>query len=90
MQTATNKDDRLIVALDVPDVLSGLDLAQRLGDSVSFYKIGLGMLTGGALRWPANSRPNMTNEFFLTSSSSTSPPRLRQPSAVSRASDSTF
>ena len=47
MQTAPNKDDRLIVALDVPDVLSGLDLAQRLGDSVSFYKIGLGMLTGG-------------------------------------------
>ena len=49
MQTAQNKDDRLIVALDVPDVLSGLDLAQRLGDSVSFYKIGLGMLTGGGL-----------------------------------------
>ena len=42
-------DDRLIVALDVPDALSGLDLADRLGDSVSFYKIGLGMLTTGGL-----------------------------------------
>lgn len=42
-------DDRLIVALDVPDALAGLELADRLGDSVSFYKIGLGMLTGGGL-----------------------------------------
>lgn len=40
-------DDRLIVALDVPNILHGLDLADRLGDAVSFYKIGLGMLTGG-------------------------------------------
>lgn len=42
-------DDRLIVALDVPDALSALDVATRLGDAVSFYKIGLGMLTGGGL-----------------------------------------
>jgi orotidine-5'-phosphate decarboxylase len=42
-------DDRLIVALDVPNVVQGLDLANRLGDAVSFYKIGLGMLTGGGL-----------------------------------------
>ena len=42
-------DDRLIVALDVPNVVQGLDLASRLGDAVSFYKIGLGMLTGGGL-----------------------------------------
>ena len=42
-------DDRLIVALDVPDALAGLELARRLGDAVSFYKIGLGMLTGGGL-----------------------------------------
>lgn len=40
-------DDRLIVALDVPNVLQGLELADRLGDAVSFYKVGLGMLTGG-------------------------------------------
>jgi orotidine-5'-phosphate decarboxylase len=42
-------DDRLIVALDVPNIVQGLDLAARLGDAVSFYKIGLGMLTGGGL-----------------------------------------
>ena len=42
-------DDRLIVALDVPDALSGLGLAERLGGTVSFYKIGLGMLTTGGL-----------------------------------------
>lgn len=42
-------DDRLIVALDVPDVLAGQRLVDELGDAVSFYKIGLGMLTGGGL-----------------------------------------
>ena len=42
-------DDRLIVALDVPNVVQGLDLAGKIGDAVSFYKIGLGMLTGGGL-----------------------------------------
>ena len=42
-------DDRLIVALDVPHAVAGMELAQKLGDSVGFYKIGLGMLTGGGL-----------------------------------------
>ena len=49
MPSRKKPDNRLIVALDVPDAVSGLDLAQKLGDSVSFYKIGLGMLTGGGL-----------------------------------------
>ncbi|QMU58817.1 MAG: orotidine-5'-phosphate decarboxylase [Boseongicola sp.] len=42
-------DDRLIVALDVPNAMEGMALAERLGDAVSFYKIGLGMLTGGGM-----------------------------------------
>ncbi|WP_424928686.1 orotidine-5'-phosphate decarboxylase [Amaricoccus tamworthensis] len=42
-------DDRLIVGLDVPNALEALQIAEKLGDSVSFYKIGLGMLTGGGL-----------------------------------------
>ena len=42
-------DDRLIVALDVPNAVAGFELAEKLGDSVGFYKIGLGMLTGGGL-----------------------------------------
>jgi len=46
---STTSDDRLIVALDVPNALEALELAKQLGDAVSFYKIGLGMLTGGGL-----------------------------------------
>ncbi|MBY8977865.1 orotidine-5'-phosphate decarboxylase [Rhodobacteraceae bacterium NNCM2] len=42
-------DDRLIVALDVANALEGEALVDRLGDRVGFYKIGLGMLTGGGL-----------------------------------------
>ena len=46
-QKTQSADDRLILALDVPNIVQGLELAARLGDAVSFYKIGLGMLTGG-------------------------------------------
>lgn len=42
-------DDRLIVALDVPNAHAALELTQHIGDAVSFYKIGLGMLTTGGL-----------------------------------------
>ena len=45
-------DDRLIVALDVPNALEGLKLAETISDAASFYKIGLGMLTGGGWPWP--------------------------------------
>ena len=45
----THPDDRLIVALDVANALDAFALTERLGDAVSFYKIGLGMLTGGGL-----------------------------------------
>ncbi len=58
-------DDRLIVALDVPDALAGLKLAQDLGDSVSFYKIGLGMLTGGGLALARELKDEMDKRIFL-------------------------
>ncbi|SNX72247.1 orotidine-5'-phosphate decarboxylase [Cereibacter ovatus] len=58
-------DDRLIVALDVPNVVQGLDLAQRLGDSVSFYKIGLGMLTGGGLALANELKQEHGKRIFL-------------------------
>ncbi|RKF13512.1 orotidine-5'-phosphate decarboxylase [Roseovarius spongiae] len=45
----TASDDRLIVALDLPNALDALALTQRIGPQVGFYKIGLGMLTGGGL-----------------------------------------
>jgi orotidine-5'-phosphate decarboxylase len=39
--------DRLIFALDVPDVAAARRLAEELGDSVSFYKIGLELAMSG-------------------------------------------
>ncbi|SOH94587.1 orotidine-5'-phosphate decarboxylase [Monaibacterium marinum] len=42
-------DNRLIVALDVPNAIAGMEMVQRIGPAVGFYKIGLGMLTGGGL-----------------------------------------
>jgi orotidine-5'-phosphate decarboxylase len=58
-------DDRLIVALDVPDALAGLDLARQLGDAVSFYKIGLGMLTGGGLALAGELKHDHGKRIFL-------------------------
>lgn len=58
-------DDRLIVALDVPNVVVGLDLARRLGDTVSFYKIGLGMLTGGGLALANELKQDWGKRIFL-------------------------
>ncbi len=39
--------ERLIFAMDVPDVKSARRLADTLGDSVAFYKIGLELFTSG-------------------------------------------
>lgn len=58
-------DDRLIVALDVPNALAGLELAGRLGDAVSFYKIGLGMLTGGGLALANELKQDHGKRIFL-------------------------
>jgi orotidine-5'-phosphate decarboxylase len=58
-------DDRLIVALDVPDALAGLELAEQLGDTVSFYKIGLGMLTGGGLALARELKDDHGKRIFL-------------------------
>ncbi|WP_284324611.1 orotidine-5'-phosphate decarboxylase [Cypionkella aquatica] len=58
-------DDRLIVALDVPNIVQGLDLAARLGDAVSFYKIGLGMLTGGGFALANELKQEQGKRIFL-------------------------
>ena len=58
-------DDRLIVALDYANALKGLEVAQSLGDSVSFYKIGLGMLTGGGLALARELKDEMGKRIFL-------------------------
>ena len=58
-------NDRLIVALDVPDALSGLKLAEEIGGDVSFYKIGLGMLTGGGLALARELKDERGKRIFL-------------------------
>ncbi len=58
-------DDRLIVALDVPNALAGLELAGKLGDTVTFYKIGLGMLTGGGLALANELKQDHGKRIFL-------------------------
>jgi orotidine-5'-phosphate decarboxylase len=42
-------DHRLIVGLDVPDTDAARALVARLGDSIGFYKIGLGLVPVGGL-----------------------------------------
>ncbi|MEA5667742.1 orotidine-5'-phosphate decarboxylase [Stenotrophomonas sp. MH1] len=40
-------DERLIFALDVPGKVQALEWVERLGDAVSFYKIGMELLASG-------------------------------------------
>lgn len=65
MTQAPRADDRLIVAMDVPNALAGLKLAEQLGDTVSFYKIGLGMLTGGGLALANELKQEHGKRIFL-------------------------
>jgi len=44
---AVKRSERLIVALDVPSASEARALVERLGDAVSFYKIGLELSTTG-------------------------------------------
>ena len=61
----TNPSDKLIVALDVPNALAGLELANTIGDAASFYKIGLGMLTGGGLALANELKDEHGKRIFL-------------------------
>lgn len=65
MPNASQPDDRLIVALDMPNAIHALELAMRLGDSVGFYKIGLGMLTGGGLSLANELKQEHGKRIFL-------------------------
>lgn len=58
-------DDRLITAIDVPNAIAGLELVETLGDRVSFYKIGLGMLTGGGLALANELKQEHGKRIFL-------------------------
>ena len=41
--------DRLIVALDLPSVAAAAAMVEKLGDAVSFYKIGYQLAFAGGL-----------------------------------------
>lgn len=58
-------DDRLIVALDLPTAIEAHALTTKLGDSVSFYKIGLGMLTTGGLALANELKQEHGKRIFL-------------------------
>jgi len=47
--TDMNPRDRLILALDVPSIAEAETLVERLGDAVSFYKIGYQLAFAGGL-----------------------------------------
>ena len=49
MTTKIPPRDRLIVALDLPNIEAATIMVERLGDEVSFYKIGLELTYGGGL-----------------------------------------
>lgn len=63
--SASMSDPRLIVALDVPNALVGLKTAETLGDAVSFYKVGLGMLTGGGMALANELKQEHGKRIFL-------------------------
>jgi orotidine-5'-phosphate decarboxylase len=58
-------DDRLIVALDLPDAGAALRLVERLGPAVGFYKVGLGMLAAGGLALASDLKAAHGKRVFL-------------------------
>jgi orotidine-5'-phosphate decarboxylase len=58
-------DDKLIMAMDMPNAIEALKMAEHLGDAVNFYKIGLGMLTGGGLALANELKAEMGKRIFL-------------------------
>ena len=49
----------------MPNAIDGLKMAEQLGDTVSFYKIGLGMLTGGGLALANELKAEFGKRIFL-------------------------
>jgi len=61
----TDTDNRLIVAIDTGDAVSGLALVDRIGPAAGFYKIGLGMLTTGGLALARELKDERGKRVFL-------------------------
>ncbi len=45
-----NADDRIIIALDVPNISDAQKIVETLGDAGAFYKIGYQLFPVGGLR----------------------------------------
>jgi orotidine-5'-phosphate decarboxylase len=56
--------DRLIIALDLPDVRAAETMIHRLGDAVSFYKVGLELALAGGIPL-ARALANAGKKVFL-------------------------
>ena len=69
--------ERLIVALDLSSVEAAEALVARLGDAVSFYKIGYQLAYAGGLP-TRRSSPAPASRSFSTSSCTISATRLRK------------
>lgn len=57
-------DPRLILALDLPTRAEAEDLVERLGDAVSFYKIGLQLLASGGMEMAADLKARGRDVFL--------------------------
>ncbi len=62
--TKTTATDRLIVALDMPTLSEAERLVARLGDSVTFYKVGLELIFSGGLELAASLREHGKQVFL--------------------------
>lgn len=62
--TNPSATDRLIVALDMPTLDEAERLVARLGDSVTFYKVGLELIFSGGLELAASLREHGKQVFL--------------------------
>jgi len=60
-------EERLIVALDVPDRDGALRLVDRLGNSVMFYKVGLQLIFAGGIQIAQELIKDWGKKIFLDS-----------------------
>lgn len=64
MTVTMTADPRLIIPLDLPTVDEARDMVERLGDSVSFYKIGLELLATGGMGLAAELKKDGKSVFL--------------------------
>ena len=61
---ASSARDRLIVALDLPDVAAAEQAVAELGDAVSFYKVGYELVLAGGFQFAADLARSGKKLFF--------------------------